>query len=175
MYIRGENIELRAIERSDYKKLAEILCAPQVAQRLFGQPSKLKEMAFSEWFSSIAQNRKDFYFTVKETGDFDTVGICAYQDIDYRNGSVTVWVALASEDMDKDYGSQTLKALTRNAFDQLRMEYVALYCLENDSVSEAHAKSAGFSFDALLYSRIKRGDIRLNLELYNLLKEEVKL
>lgn len=175
MIIRDKNIELRAIEPDDYKNLTEILSAPQVESCLFGYPSKLKEMAFHEWLSSAFQNKNAYYYVVKEPQNSDTVGICAYQDIDYRNGSVTLWVAIAPEHTNKDYGVQALRILARNAFDQLRMEHVALYCLENDIAAKSWAKSVRFSLDVVLNSRIKMGDHRLNLELYSLLKEEDKL
>ncbi len=172
MNIRGENIELTAIEPDDYIRLTEILMDPQVMKYRFGYPSKLKEMAFGEWLDSSRQNKQVYYFSVVERVNADVVGICAYQDIDYLNGSVTLWVAIAPEFVSKGYLEQTLKMLARNAFDQLRMEHISLYCLVNDSVCNTCAKRAGFTLDMVQKSRIKREDKRLDIELYSLLKEK---
>ena len=172
MFIRGENIELRAIEPDDYLKLTQILEDPQIQLRLFGYPLELGKTTFDDWLKASRHNKQVYYFAIKETGDLDVVGICAYQDIDYRNGSVTLWAAIAPECEAKGYGEQALKMLSINAFDQLRMEHIALYCLENDQVSKDWAQQAGFSRNVILKSRIEKEDKRLDLELYSLQKEE---
>ena len=172
MNIRGENIELTAIEPDDYKQMTATLKDPQVMRNLFWYPYKLKDMAFDEWLKGARQNRQTYYFAVKERRDAAVAGICAYQDIDYRNGSIALWVVIAPEFVSKGYGEQALKLLARNAFDQLRMEHISLYCLERDGASKTCAKAAGFSLDMIQKSRIKREDKRLDIELYSLLKEK---
>ena len=176
LFIRGKNVELRAIEPEDYMIIDQILNAPQVSSCLFGYPLLHKGMAAGEWLKSSVNRKNAFYYAVKETQNFATVGVCAYQEIDYKNGSMTVCVAIAPEyTQDSVYGVETLRALSRHGFYQLRMEHIALYCIENDHLIEAWAQEAGFSKDAVLYSRIIRGNKRLNLELYSLLKEEGEL
>ena len=175
MFIRGKNIELRAVEPEDYEIITHILNARQVSSCFFGYPSKLEDMPLSEWLESFTKNRNTIFYAVKETQNFVTVGVCTYQEIDYKNGSIKVWVAIAPEYIDSTYGTETLRTLSRYAFFQLRMEHIALCCLEEDLTMKAWAKAAGFSKDTILYSRIKRGNERLNLELYSLLKEEGEL
>lgn len=172
MIIKGENIHLQAIEPSEYDGLTKILAHPQVKPYLFGYPAELEGMAFDKWLAKSRENEQVYYFSVKQAQDAQTIGICAYQEIDYKNGSVAVWAAIDPAFAQKGHGAQTLKLLAQNAFDQLRMEHVAFYCLEGDSAAISWAQRAGFTRDAVLYSRIKKADKRMSLELYSLLKEE---
>lgn len=172
MIIKGKNTELQAIEPGDHSRLKKILAHPQVKPYLFGYPAKLEGMAFDEWLAKSREDERVYYFSVKQAHDVQSIGICAYQEIDYRNGSVAVWAAIHPEFTQKRHGTQTLKLLAKNAFDQMRMEHVAFYCLEGDSAARCWAQHAGFTRDAVLYSRIKKADKRMSLELYSLLKEE---
>ena len=174
MIIRNNKIELRAIEPEDYKKIVDILRLPPVWNCLLDIPLQLAEMTFDEWFSAFNQNEHIYFFSVKDRSHDETVGVCAYQDIDYRNGSVTVWAVIDPEKAAAGLITEALKALVHNAFHQLRMEYIALYCLENDSTAQAAAINAGFFLDAVLKSRINKDGHRLDLELYSLIKEEAE-
>ena len=169
MIFRDERIELSAVEPTDGARLMEILNTPSVAACLFGLPAKAAAMGFDAWVAAVTQRKNDVYLTVREAGSPDPVGLCAYQDIDYRNGSVTVWAAIAPE---YGCGVQVLRLLSKNAFSHLRAEHVALLCLASDHSMSAQAAQAGFTQDATLFSRIRRGDERLDQKLFTLLKGE---
>lgn len=169
MLFQDEGIELAAVESSDGARLMEILNTPSIAACLFGLPAKAAAMGFDVWLTAAMQRRNDVYFSVKAKGCQQPVGLCAYQDIDYRNGSVTIWAAVQPE---YGCGAQVLRLLCKNAFSHLRAEHVALLCLAADHSMSALAAQVGFTQDAVLYSRIRRGDERLDQKLFTLLKGE---
>lgn len=169
MIIRGNGVELTSVEADDQKTVLKITSDPTVNQYLFGCPSN-KIAHLHCCASSEACCKNAYYFAVRDKAKM--VGICAYRDIDYRNGSVTVWAAIDAKEQKKAYKAAAFQALARNAFDNMRMEHIAFYCIEGDEAAASSAKSAGFTFDALLYSRIREGDKSMNLELYTLLKDE---
>ncbi len=168
MLFQSDTLELRALEPEDGAAVMDILNAPDVANRLFGLPMKAQGMAFADWLGLAAHRKSDFYFAVTERQTGKILGLCAYQDIDYRNGRVTVWAALA----DAGLTVQTLTLLAEGAFAHLRMEHIALLCLRGDTDTAASAEAAGFTLDAIFYSRIKKSGKSYDLTVYTLLKGE---
>ena len=168
MLLLNDIIELRAIDPADAFIILAILRIPDIAASLLGFPLKLLEMDFNGWLAAAAVRRNDFYFTVVDRQSSEVAGICAYQDIDYRNGRVTVWAALAGS-VNK---AEVLNLLAANAFMHLRMEHVALQCLTDDTDTIAAAEAAGFSRDAIFYSRIKKSGKNADVSVYTLLKGE---
>lgn len=170
MLILSEHLALSAIEPSDSLRLMDILTAPSVAQWLIGLPAKAEAMGFDAWLDAVVHRKNDFYFTVRERRCNEAVGLCAYQDIDCRNGRVILWAALSPEYED---GAELLRLLTLYAFGQLRLEHTALLLMSGDSRTMAFAEEAGFTRDAVLQSRVKKNGKRHDCLLYSLLKEEV--
>lgn len=172
MYFVGENIELRAIETADYNSLVRMLSKPPIAKHLFGWTQKALETPFSQWLKETARSGKHFYFSIKKREDNALAGLCAYNDMDIKNGSVTIWAAIMPDDRFENVAEEALRILARHAFDQLRIEHVAFVCLENDEEANGWAEKAGFKLDATLLSRIKKGSKRHSLKLYSQLKHE---
>ncbi len=168
MLLLNEILELRAIEPADAFIILAILRLPGIAESLMGFPQKALDMDFAGWLAAAANRRNDFFFSVVDRQSSEVIGICAYQDIDYRNGRVNVWAALA-DSKDK---ANTLSLLASNAFLHLRMEHVAVHCLTEDALTIAAAEMAGFSRDAIFYSRIKKSGKNADVSVYTLLKGE---
>ncbi len=167
MLLLNELLELRAIEPADAFIILAILRLPGISANLMGFPSKALDMDFNGWLAA-AVRRNDFYFTVVDRQSSEVIGICAYQDIDYRNGRVNVWAALA----DSGDKAETFSLLASNAFLHLRMEHVAVRCLTDDADTIAAAEATGFTRDAIFYSRIKKDGKNADVSVYTLLKGE---
>ena len=168
MLLLNEILELRAIEPADAFIILAILRLPGIAAYLMGFPLKALDMDFTDWLAAAAGRRNDFYFTVVDRQSSEVIGICAYQDIDYRNGRVNVWAAL----VDSGDKAETFSLLASNAFLHLRMEHVSMRCLTDDADTIAAAEAAGFSRDAIFYSRIKKNGRNADISVYTLLKGE---
>lgn len=168
MLLQSDSLELRAIELSDGSAILDILNTPAVTECLFGFPSKTQSLAFEDWLAAAANRKNDFYFAVTDRLSSEVVGVCAYQDIDYRNGRVAIWAAMQAP---KDK-TRLLALLASYAFMHLRMEHVALACLPGDSDTITAAESAGFTRDAIFYSRVKKSGKSDDLLIYTLLKGE---
>jgi len=168
--IRGNGVELTAVETQDCETIRKILGGFETERYYFACPSKEPPPEFPCCLSTAACCKNAYCFAVRAAGK--TVGLCAYRDIDYRNGSVTVWAAAGAGERGKKYRTEAIKALSKNAFDQMRMEHIAFYCIEGDSEAAEAVTRAGFRRDAVLYSRIRSGGGSKNLELYTLLKNE---
>jgi RimJ/RimL family protein N-acetyltransferase len=169
MLLTDDTLELRALEPEDDGAVMAILEHPAVVGSLFSFPAKAATMGFELWRRASILRRNDFYFAVTERATRKTVGICAYQDIDYRNGRATLWAALSPE-FEED--EKVIKLLAQTAFDHLRLEHLALLCLSGDVRTIAVASKAGFKRDSIFYSRVKKNDKRYDLLIYTLLKGE---
>ena len=166
MLLQNDELELRAMEYSDGDEIMNILKTPAVADYLFGFSARALDMEFSDWLLSATHRKNEFYFTVTQRHSAEVVGVCSYQDIDYRNGRVSIWAASQA------YKPQVIAMLATNAFEHLRMEHVALYCLADDTYTINTAESAGFTRDAIFYSRIKKSGKSADVLVYTLLKGE---
>ncbi len=167
MLFLNDTLELRAPEPEDGAAILDVLSDPAVAGRLFGFPEKALSMSFESWLDAAALRKNDFIFSITQRQTGKALGLCAYQDIDYRNGRVTVWAALA----DAEYKALVLELLAQGAFTHLRAEHVAMHCLQGDTHTADAAKAAGFSQDAIFYSRVKKDGKNHDLSVYTRLKE----
>jgi RimJ/RimL family protein N-acetyltransferase len=126
-------------------------------------------MGFEAWRRAAVLRSGEVCFTATEWENQSIVGVCAYRNIDYRNGRVDIWAAVLP---DFGGGAELLLLLAQTAFDHLRIEHAALPCLADDARTIGFAGQAGFTRDAIFYSRIKKNDKRYDVLLYTLLKGE---
>jgi RimJ/RimL family protein N-acetyltransferase len=168
MLLRDKWLELRALEPEDgVTMLALLTCL--AAAGLYGFLAKAIEMDFDAWRRAAILRKNDFWLAVTERDGGRFVGVCAYQDIDYRNGRAGLVMAL---EPGREDGDALLLLLARSAFDHLRLEHVTLPCLAGDARTAGFAERAGFTRDAVFRSRVKRTGQRSDILVYTLLKGE---
>jgi RimJ/RimL family protein N-acetyltransferase len=168
MLLRDNWLELRALEPEDGVTVMALLTC-LAAAGLYGFLAKVQEMGFDAWRHAAAQRKNDFWFAATEQASGRVIGVCAYQDIDYRNGRASLTMAL---EPGFDDGDKLLALLARAAFDHLRLEHVMLPCLAGDTRTAGFAERAGFTLDAIFRSRVKTNCQRYDIMVYTLLKGE---
>jgi RimJ/RimL family protein N-acetyltransferase len=172
MILVEQDIELRAVEPEDFAALEAILRRSGVRETLYGEYLNAAGMDFRDWYATASKNGYYRFFTVKRMPGEETLGLAGYQDINYIDGNAEIKAVTDPLFDGANAGVKALRALMRFAFFSLRLEQLALVCMENDGRMRRLAAEAGFRQEALLLSRIQRADRRENQILFGCLKEE---
>jgi RimJ/RimL family protein N-acetyltransferase len=122
MNITGNIVTLRAIEEEDLVLLHKWANAPEL-QDLLGElhfPSSLN--FHKSWFQKLQGDQLNHRFAIDAPG-VGLIGIASLMDMDWRNRHAFHGMMLGEENTRrKGYGTDTVMAVMRYAFDELNLE-----------------------------------------------------
>lgn len=121
MNIKGKKVTLRAVERADLELLHRWANDPEIGQMLGGWHFP-GSMDYQEmWFTGLKTDQRNQRFAI-ETPDLGLIGTANLVDIDWKNGHAHHGMLLGDKDMrGKGYGVDTIMAIMRFAFEELRL------------------------------------------------------
>jgi RimJ/RimL family protein N-acetyltransferase len=122
---------LRAIERSDLRKLWELRNDAAIESISNGPPTPCSMAEMEAWFDRRAAD-KDFQpFAIEAEGEL--VGQCNIRSVDAVNRRAEVGISLLAEHIGEGYGSDAMRILLDYAFRHLNLHKV---CLDTLAVNE---------------------------------------
>jgi RimJ/RimL family protein N-acetyltransferase len=140
--IRGERVNLRAVEPTDYPLLTRWLNDPDVMIH-WGRPGNTvshEEVESAERAEASRPNSRKY---IIETRDRAPIGQIDYYDLDWQNRSA--WVSIMIGDPEfwsGGYGTDAMRALLNYLFRQLALHRVALTAHEsNERALRSYAKN----------------------------------
>jgi RimJ/RimL family protein N-acetyltransferase len=148
--IRGNRVNLRAVEPVDYLLLAQWLNDPDVMVN-WGRPGNtvsLEEVERSERAQAARANSRKY---IIETQDGVAIGQIDYYDLDWQNRSAWVSVMIGDpEYWSGGYGTDAMRALLGYLFRQLDLHRVALTTHESNVRAQKSYAKNGFVAEGTL-------------------------
>ncbi len=158
--IRGELVYLRAPERSDIADFVRWFNDAGVLHHL-AMYAPMSEAAEHAWFDRMlaAQGSTDFHFVICLLADDRAIGTAGLHGIDHVNGSAEFGIAIGETDeWDKGYGTDALRAICDFGFGRLRLERISLRVYEGNARGRRSYEKAGFTLEATLrHAHFTRG------------------
>ena len=158
--IRGELVYLRAPERSDIADFVRWFNDAEVLHHL-AMYAPMSEAAEHAWFDRMlaAQGSTDFHFVICLLADNGAIGTAGLHGIDHVNGSAEFGIAIGETDeWDKGYGTDALRAICDFGFGTLRLERISLRVYEGNARGRRSYEKAGFRLEATLrHAHFTRG------------------
>ncbi|HTW93003.1 MAG TPA: GNAT family protein [bacterium] len=135
MNILGKKVVLRAIEPADLTRLNAWANDPELAH-LEGSWHFPSSMEFHKrWLEALQEDRLNQRFAISAP-DLGLIGLASLMSIDWKNGHAHQGTVLGAKDArDKGYGTDTVMAIMRYAFEELRLERLETFMIEYNAVS----------------------------------------
>ena len=150
MNIKGKTVLLRAIDKGDLEQLHKWSNDPDINYLLGGWhfPSSLQGQ--EEWFNSLSLNslNQRFAITIPGTG---LIGMANLVDINWKDRNAFHGMLLGESDFrGKGYGTDTVMALARYAFEELGLNRLDTTIISYNETSIAlYTKKCGWKIDGV--------------------------
>jgi RimJ/RimL family protein N-acetyltransferase len=123
MNILGHKVKLRALEPDDVPSLHRWANDPEIWRMLGGWHFPSSQASTRTWLDGLAGDRLSQRFAIEGLEDGVLLGTANIIDIDWKNGHAFHGMMLGdTATRGKGYGLDTVMAVMRYAFDELRLE-----------------------------------------------------
>lgn len=176
--LRGDKIQLRAIERTDLETMRDWRNQPEM-RRYFREFRELNLENQEQWFTRISASANDFMFIIERTADREAIGVAGLTYAHWVLRSADISLYLGADELYIDgqagYAAATAKALIRYGFDNLNLNKVWTELYAFDERKIALFQHLGFSRDAVLRENAFEDGRYHDSYIYSLLRsDEVK-
>lgn len=147
--ILGENIRLRAIERTDIPRFVRWMNDPEVTQYLL-MSSPLSTAMEEKWFDAQLERPPHqgqiFAIEVKVADDWVHIGNSGLHDVDPVNHSAEFGIVIGEKDYwNKGYGTQATRLTLRHGFEHLNLHRIYLEVFVTNPRAMRVYEAAGFT------------------------------
>ncbi len=171
--LRGDRIQLRAVERDDLSLLRDWRNLPEF-RRNFREFRELNMFNQEAWFNRISASANDFMFMIENSDDRTKLGVCGLVYVNWvlRSADISLYIGQGEVYIDGPGGhaEAAARVLMRYAFDNLNLHKVwtELYSFDarkielftrlgfhRDAVLRDNAYEDGRYHDSFIYSFIR--------------------
>lgn len=165
--IRGDQVFLRPSERSDLPTFVRWLADADVLHDL-ARRSPISLAAEEAWFERMldVQGTTDFHFVICLLADGRAIGAMDLRDVDGVHGTAELGIVIGvTDEWDKGYGTDAVRALCAFGFDHLRLERIGLEVYDGNHRARRAYEKVGFVHEATLrrarYARGRHEDVHV--------------
>ena len=174
MKILGRFVTLRAIEMSDEKLLRDMFNDPYIEKMVVGWAYPVSKMQQENYMS------KHFYAgegnvlrLIIEDINNKAVGTIILGEIDEKNGTASIGIKiLGNENRGRGIGTDSIMALLRYSFDELRFNRVHTTFLDYNKPSQTAFKKCGFQIEGCMRQHIYKNGSYHDMLFAGMLKNE---
>ncbi len=174
--ILGENIRLRAIERTDIPRFVRWLNDPEVTQFLMIS-SPLSTAMEEKWFDNQLQipvhSGQVLAIEVFETEEWVHIGTTGIHNVDpvHRTGEFGIFIGEKTY-WNRGFGRETTRLLLRHGFEHLNLNRIYLLVYENNLRAMKAYEAAGFTREGVLRQAVYKNGRYLDLIVMSILQSE---
>jgi RimJ/RimL family protein N-acetyltransferase len=174
--LKGENVVLRPVRRSDISHLLRWFNDPEVIQYLL-MYLPMTEMAEEKYIEELGTTRAktDVIFVIEVTGgeSMRPVGTVALHNIDNKNHEATFGIAIGEKDCwSKGYGTEATRLITDYGFEQLNLHRISSSALSFNDRSIRMHRGIGFVEEGRQRESIFKNGEYCDIVVFGLLKRE---
>lgn len=146
VFLSGDRVDLRTIEKSDLDFLQEAINDPAVRQHLTVRWPINREQE-EEWFEEqVTSDERINLLIVGPDGPAGTVGL---GPVDDPNGTAEIGIWLREREWGQGYGTEASRLLISHAFDRLRIHRIEARVFEGNDASQELWETLGFEHEAV--------------------------
>lgn len=169
MFLHGNSITLRALEKKDMPLLLEMINDPEIEASVVGWSYPVSEEQQLMWLNNI-QGDNCIRFAIDNGSGI--VGVSIISSIDYKNRTANLNLKLPKSSRGKGYASQAVKLMIDYCFLELNINCLTANVIADNDASIKLWEKNGFKRDGLLRSRVYKNGIYKDLIAYSLLRNE---
>jgi len=172
MLIRGEFVELRAIERSDIPHYTTWFNDPET-MAYFGGYEPLALAQEERWYEEQFKNPEVRNYAIYYQGEH--VGGAGFSHLNFRERSAEVGLLIGRKDLwDKGLGGDVLRALLRQGFEQLNLHRIYLRVFAENARAVRCYEKVGFRHEGRMREASFRHGRYHDLLLMSVLEDEYR-
>jgi hypothetical protein len=176
--LRGEKIELRAVERTDLERMRDWRNLPEL-RRNFREFRELNLLNQEQWFARISASPNDFMFVIDRIADHKPIGVAGLVYVHWvlRSADISLYLGDGETYIDGPGGlaEDAVKTLIRYGFANLNLHKVWTELYSFDERKIELFTRLGFSRDAVLRDNAFEDGRYHDSFIYSLLRtDEVK-
>ncbi len=142
MLIRGDKVELRAIERGDVPNYVPWFNDAETVA-YFGRYEPMSLAAEERWYEEQGKNPEVQNYAVYFKDEH--IGAAGFAHLDFKNRNAEVGLMVGRKDLwDQGLGRDILRALLRHGFDQLNMHRIYLRVFAENARAVRCYEKTGF-------------------------------
>lgn len=172
--IRGEQVFLRAAERSDLPTFVRWFNDADVLRNL-AMRTPMSLAAEEQWFDRMlaAQGTDRHHFVICLLDGGKPIGTIGLEEVDLANGTAEFGIAIGEKsEWGKGYGTDATRAICDFGFGELRLERIGLMVYADNERGRRTYEKAGFTHEATLRrARFARGEHH-DVHVMSLLRDE---
>lgn len=171
MNIYGDKVVLRAISLKDKELLLNLINDPDTEEMLGGASFPVSDEAQEQWISSQRGREDVLRCIVAEKNDMNKgLGTIILSNIDRKNGVAQVHLKMdATYGRGRGYGTDSLKAIIKYAFEEMRLNCIYAEVLEYNIRSQKLFEKCGFEKEGLLRHRVYKKGNYINVISYSII------
>lgn len=158
MNIYGKNVVLRAMEVEDCELIKDMFNDPEIESLVGGWAFPVSLYGQKRWMELHYNNDQSTVRFVIDTKEDGAVGVLTFTEIDWKNKNASVGIKIASNgNRFKGYGTDSIMAIMRYAFDELGLHRLDASRLAMNQVSARLFKKCGFVEEGVKREYIYKG------------------
>lgn len=137
MSLYGRKVRLRALEPGDVERLHLWANDPALWRLLGGWQFPASQTSTRAWLDGLAADRLNQRYGIERLDDGQLLGTTNLVSIDWKNGTASHGMMLGAKEFHgKGYGVDTVMAMMRYAFEELRLERLDSDIIEYNAASQ---------------------------------------
>ena len=171
VFLRGEDVELRTVEREDLDFLREHRNDPDV-RRWLPRVHPQNRVQVEEMFEERISGGDGVTLLVTPADDDERLGCVSLFDVSPESGRATLAAWLAPDAQGQGYGAAATELLVGYGFDERRLDRLEAGALATNDASRALLESVGFVEEGRLRNHYFVDGEHVDRVVYGLLREE---
>ena len=175
--LKGEKVNLRAIEKSDIRLFLGWFNDPEVIQYLQVY-LPVTELGEEKWHERMSLSEKDVVLiieAIKGDGINIPIGSCGLHGINFKDRSATFGIAIGEKDYwSNGYGTEAARLLITYAFEQLNLRRISSSVYDFNERSRKMQEKIGFKIEGARREAIYKNGRYADEIILGLLKKEWK-
>lgn len=171
MIIYGDRIMLRAIELDDRDLLLSLINDPETERMIGGMSFPISKTEQETWIEKQKFNSSNLRCIVADIKKPEEgIGTVILTDLDYRNGTAEIHIKMDKDKgRGKGYATDALSAMSKYAFEELRLNCIYAYVLSYNAKSKKLFERCGYKKEGVLRSRVFKNGKSRDLCVFSLL------
>ena len=173
MELKGNLVNLRAIEHEDIEMVRQLINSPDYEKMIVGWSLPISKKAQEEWFLNLKNDSNVMRFTIETEAD-GAVGMIGLRGFDWKNGSASgLGMRIAKKEIrTRGLATDAWMTLLKYAFEELRLNRIDGSALEYNKASLRVCEKVGFKVEGVKRNAIYKNGKFHNLVMLGVLKED---
>ncbi|WP_234119744.1 GNAT family N-acetyltransferase [Clostridium hydrogenum] len=173
MNIYGKKVVLRAIEKEDLENLRDVMNDPEVERLVGGWAFPVSRYEQQIWYENSIKNKSTLRWMI-ETQHDGVIGMTGLWNIDWKYRNAFNGIKISNKEFrGKGYGTDTVMAVMRYAFEELNLKRLDGDIVEyNEKSKNLYCKRCGWKEEGVRKKHVFKNNKYYDSILVGILDEE---